>query len=239
MDNSVYITLSKQAGLFRDLDVAANNIANANTVGFQAEKPMFSQYVEPNSRNDDAYVNDLTTYRDTSTGPIKQTGNPFDLAINGNGYFQVQTPQGIRYTKAGNFAIDNKGALVNPAGYPVLGKSGGQITIPQPANDVTINGVGDVIVDGQQVGTIGVMEFTNEQAMHREGSSLYSATETPKASITSRLAQGALEESNVKSVTELVRVQELGRSVTGASKFISDTYDLQRKAVSSYTRTGS
>lgn len=240
MDNSIYISLSKQAALFRDLDVAANNIANANTTGYQAERPVFTQYMVSNDNNvKDAYVNDLGSYRDTSTGPMKLTGNTFDLAISGPGYFQLQTPQGIRYTKAGNFQLDSKGNLTSVSGYPVLGKSGGLITIPPTAHEVVVNGAGEVSADGQQVGQVGVMEFENQQNMKREGSTMFSSEEQPKASETSRVAQGALEQSNVSSVSELVRVQELSRSVTNSTKFIGDMYDLQRKAASTYSRTGS
>lgn len=237
MDNSVYIALSRETALFRDLEISANNIANANTTGYNAEKSLFSQYLVQNTgRRKDAYANDVSDYRDTTTGPIALTGNPFDLAINGNGYFQIQTPQGVRYTKAGNFQIDTNGTLVTPSGYPVLGKSGGQLTIPPTAKDVVINGVGEMQIDGQAAGEIGLFEFDNEQAMKRIGASMYSSDETPRPSLTARIAQGAIEASNVKPVTELVRVQELSRSVGNTAKFIETMFDLQRKASTTYTR---
>lgn len=236
MHNSIYIALSRQTALFRDLAVAANNIANANTAGYNAEKTVFSQYLVKDDKKKVAYANDVSNYRDTATGPITLTGNPFDLAINGNGYFQVQTPQGVRYTKAGNFQIDVNGTLVTPSGYPVLGQSGGQITVPPTAKDVVINGVGEVQIDGQAAGQIGVFEFTDEQAMKRVGNSMYSATEPPRPAANARVAQGALEGSNVKAVTELVRVQELSRSVGSTAKFIETMFDLQRKASTTYTR---
>jgi flagellar basal-body rod protein FlgF len=236
MDNSIYIALSRQTALFRDLEISANNIANANTTGYSTEKVLFSPYLVKDGKRDNAYANDVTSYRDTTTGPIKLTGNPFDLAITGNGYFQVQTPQGARYTKSGNFQLDAQGIIVTPSGFPVLGKSGGPITIPATAKDVVINGAGEVVVDGEQAGQIGIFEFKNEQTMKRVGNSMYSSEEPAQQSITARIAQGALEGSNVSPVTELVRVQELSRSAGSTAKFISSMFELQRKAATAYAK---
>ena len=239
MDNSIYIALSRQTALFRDLESSANNIANANTTGYNSEKVIFSPYLVKDGKRTDAYANDITSYRDTATGPIKLTGNPFDLAITGSGYFQVQTPQGNRYTKAGGFQLDTQGTIVTASGFPVLGKSGGPVVIPSTAKDVVINGAGEVVVDGQQAGQIGLFEFKNEQAMKRVGNSMYSSEEPAQQSLNSRIAQGALEGSNVNPVSELVRVQELSRSVTSTAKFISSMFELQRKAATAYSRNQS
>ena len=239
MDNSIYIALSRQTALFRDLEVSANNIANANTTGYNADKVLFSPYLVKDNKRQDAYANDVSNYRDTKTGPIKLTGNPFDLAITGNGYFQIQTSQGNRFSKSGNFQLDTQGMIVTPSGFPVLGKSGGPIVIPSTAKDVVINGAGEVVVDGQQAGQIGIFEFKDEQAMKRVGNSLYSAKETPQPSLTARIAQGALEGSNVNPVSELVHVQELSRSVTSTAKFIASMFELQRKAATTYSRNQS
>lgn len=237
MDNSIYITLSRQMALFRDMEVTANNIANADTPGYNAEKLMFSDYlVKDTNRRETAYANDPASYRDTANGSIKMTGNPLDLAINGDAYFQVQTPLGIRYTRAGNFQIDSEGILMTPSGYPVLGADGGQITLPQNVMNVAINGVGQVSADGEDVGQVGLMEFTNEQAMTRLGSNLYTSTEQPLPSETARIAQGALESSNVTAVTEMVRVMNVSRAVTSTAKFIETMYDLERKTGSVYAK---
>lgn len=237
MDNSIYITLSRQMALFRDMEVTANNIANVDTPGFNAEKLMFSDYLVNDANNrKNAYANDPVSYRDTANGAIKVTGNPFDLAINGDAYFQVQTPLGIRYTRAGNFQVDSEGTLMTNNADPVLGADGGQIIIPQNAINVAINGSGQINVDGEEVGQVGIMEFANEQAMKRMGNNLYTSEETPQPSLNARVSQGTLETSNVTAVSEMVRVMNVSRAVSNTAKFIESMYDLERKTGQVYAK---
>lgn len=237
MDNSIYITLSRQMALFRDMEVTSNNIANADTPGFNAEKLMFQDYlVKDSNKREDAYAYDPSSYRDTSNGSMKQTGNPFDLAINGDAYFQVQSPLGIRYTRAGNFQVDSEGTLMTNDGYPVLGADGGQITVPTNAMNVAINAAGQMTADGEEIGQVGIMEFQNEQAMTRLGNNMYTSAETPQPSESGRVMQGFLESSNVTAVTEMVRVMNVSRAVTNTAKFIETMYDLERKTGSVYAK---
>lgn len=236
MDNGIYIALSRQNALFRNLSVAANNLANVSTSGYNAQKLMFSSHLSNDNKRKDAYANDATSYRDTSNGAMKTTNNPFDLAISGPGYFLVETPFGTRYTKSGNFQVNAEGTLISTQGYPVLGNDNGRITIPDNANRVVINGVGEISVDGNDVGQIGVVEFRNEQRMERLGDTLYSANEAPQPAEKARILQGAIESSNVSAITELIYVQEISRSVGGTAKFIETMYDLQRKVAAAYSR---
>src|SRR5688572_14196019 len=105
MDNSIYIALSRQLALFRDMNMTANNIANANTTGYQAQKIVFSEYLKQDinngERNDMSLTSDAKYWRNTAQGGMQVTGRPFDVAINGNGFFMVETPLGTRYTRAG------------------------------------------------------------------------------------------------------------------------------------------
>ncbi len=236
MDNGIYIALSRQNALFRDMEVTANNLANATTSGYNAEKLLFENYLVKDNRRRDAYANDVTSYRDTSSGTIKTTGNPFDLAINGPGYFLVETPFGTRYTKNGNFQIDREGTLVTAQGYPVLSNDQSRITIPNNASRVVINGIGNIDVDGNSVGQVGLVEFANEQRLDRQGNSLFTTTDPATPATRARIAQGAIESSNVSSISELIRVQEISRSVGSTAKFIETMYDLQRKVSSVYTK---
>lgn len=238
MDNSIYITYSRQAALFRDLEVSANNLANSSTPGYNAQKMIFSDYMAKDLKKKNAYANDITTYRDTSKGSFRMTDNPFDMAVTGPGYFIVETPYGQRYTKSGNFQIDAQGTLMNVDGYPVLGNDGGRITIPANAQRVVINGVGQVAVDGNDVGQVGVAEFANEQKLERVGQTLYKTEEEALPADKSRVVQGAVESSNVSAVAELIRVQEVSRSVGSTAKFIETMYDLQRKVSSIYAKNG-
>lgn len=238
MDNGIYITLSRQQALFRDLEVSANNLANATTPGYNTQKLVFSDYLVKDQKRKDAYANDVSTYRDTVKGALRMTGNTFDLALTGPGYFMVETPYGTRYTKAGNFQINAEGTLMNPQGQPVLGNDGGQITIPPNVRNVEINGAGQIMADGADVGQVGIAEFQNEQAMERMGETLYRTAEEPQEAANSRIVQGAVESSNVNPVAELIRVQEVSRAVGSTAKYIETVYDLQRKASSVYAKAG-
>lgn len=240
MDSSIYIALSKQLAQFQDMELTSNNIANVNTPGYNAQKLVFSQYLSANGKTGqkDAYADTPYGYRDTSGGALQTTGNQLDVAIKGdNSYFQIETPLGTRYTKSGAFQVNSDGTLVTVDGYPVLGSDNSQISLPTTAKNVVINASGQITVDGLAVGALGVAEFANPQAMTRFGNSLYAATETPQQSLSARVVQGAIEASNVNSVSELVRVMDISRSVGATSKFIETMYDLERKASTTLSRS--
>lgn len=242
MDNSIYVTLSRQLTLFRDMEATSNNIANVNTVGYNAEKLAFDDFLvdgklEGKLGKKVAFTRDPVSYRDTRNGPLQTTGNPLDMAINGPGYFIVDTPLGQRYSKAGNFMIDGEGTLVTPQGYPVLSQDGGVINFPQEATDVLVSDDGRITANGDEIGQVGVVEFADEQSMKRLGNNLYSSEAEPLERQTARVVQGALEQSNVQGVTELVRVVQLQRSVGSTAKFVEVMYDLQRKVSNTYAKT--
>jgi flagellar basal-body rod protein FlgF len=237
MDNSIYVALSRQTALFRDLDITANNIANVNTTGFQAEKLVFDDFlVDGGNHEKIAFTRDPMSYRDTRNGRVTQTGNTFDLAINGPGYFQIQTPLGTRYTKAGNFQINPAGELVTVDGYQVLGGDGAAVSIPAGTVSIDINGAGQIGSNGNQLGAVGVFEFANEQKLDRVGDTMFKTDEPPLEAVKSRVMQGYVEDSNVNGVTEMVRLLQLQRSVGSTAKFIEVMYDLQRKTSSTYTQ---
>lgn len=241
MDSSIYVALSRQLTVFRDMEVTANNIANVNTVGYNAEKLAFHDYLvegrlEGKIGQKIAYTRDPISYRDTNNGPLRTTGNPLDLAVSGPGYFIVDTPLGQRYTKAGNFMIDGQGTLVTPQGYPVLSADGGVVNFPNDATDILVNDQGLITANGDEIGQVGVVEFANEQAMQRLGNNLYSSDAQPLEQQTARVVQGALEQSNVQGVSELVRTVQLQRSVSSTAKFVEVMYDLQRKVTNTYAK---
>ena len=234
MDNSVYVTLSRQMALFRDMDVTANNIANANTTGYGAEHIMFDSYltqdVNSGASNPMAFAHDVSTYRDTTGGALQITGNDLDVAIEGNGYFQVETPLGLRYTRAGNFKIGNDGTLETAEGYPVLDTSGQHIVFDESTRTISIGGIGNIKVNGSDFNTIGVFKFAHPQLLERLGSQLYKSDATPEPADNFSVEQGALENSNVQPVLELTHMMDVSRSVDNTAQFIAVIYDLERKA---------
>ena len=133
MENTLLIGLSRQVTLERQMDVIANNVANVNTNGFKADRSLFQEYLMPTAREDNfapgrdrrlSHVLDRATFHDFAQGSPDQTKNPLDVAINGDGFFVVQTPEGERYTRDGSFQIDSQGCLVTSDGSPVMSNAG-------------------------------------------------------------------------------------------------------------------
>src|SRR4051812_11298051 len=154
MENTLLVGLSRQVTLERQMDVIANNVANATTDGFKADRSLFQEYLMPAAREDNfaagrdrklSHVMDRATFRDMAQGSLDQTKNPLDVAINGDGMFAVQTPTGERYTRDGSFQIDNQGQLVTASGYPVLGNNG-PIRFQQTDKQIGISADGTVTV---------------------------------------------------------------------------------------------
>lgn len=243
MDNGIYITLSRQMALFRDMEVTANNISNANTTGYGSEHILFNSYltkdVNQRVRNDMAFAYDISTYNNLETGAIQATGNQLDFAIDGNGFFAVETPLGVRYTRAGNFTINSLGTLVTASGDPVLGNNGQYITFPPEVQDIKVGENGVVSVDGEEFGSIDVYAFSNPQLLEKLDGAMFRSEIAPEEASDFRLMQGALASSNVKPVLELTHMIEVSRSVASTAKLIETMYELQRKSANTWAQQSS
>ena len=182
MANAGYVGLSLQMALRNQLDVVANNVANISTTGFKGSRSLFTEYLSNpehaskasfNSRA--SMVNDYGTYRDTSDGSFKQTGNPLDIALQGDGYLVVQTVGGERYTRAGNLQLNAERQICDVNGDPIMGE-GGAITIPESDDKITISGEGSVASNSGQQGSMRIVQFASDQQLKSIGSGLYSST---------------------------------------------------------------
>lgn len=247
MQNALLVGLSSQVVLGRELDVIANNIANLNTTGFKADGSVFGQFISPTARAENflaadrpvSFVQDRATWIDLSQGSLEKTNNPLDVAINGNGFFAVQTPQGERYTRNGAFQLNNNGELVTAQGYQVLGESGPITFQPKDRNimiseDGTISvGEGNITNTESLRGTLRVVSFNQPGLLQKDGSGVFLAppNATQQTDKTSRLMQGTIEKSNVRSVMEMTRMIEVTRNYTQIANIISQQADLQRTAI--------
>ena len=233
MDTGIYVALSKQIGIVRDLDVTANNLANMTTTGFQGDKLLFSDYLVPATKPENrvAFTSDIGTHRNTEQGTFQQTNEPLDAAIEGQGYFAVQTPLGVRYTRNGSFKISGDGNLVTSEGNVLLDQNNQPITFDDTDRVVEIREDGTVTVDLAERGTLKIAQFDNPQLLRHVGGSLYATDAAPKQlSEDFRVASGMLERSNVQPFTELTHMLYLSRSINDTTKYISTIYDLERKA---------
>jgi flagellar basal body rod protein FlgG len=179
-------------------------------------------------------VKDAGNLRDLSQGELTHTGAPLDVAINGNGYFAVQTPAGMRYTRDGHFSLDQNGQLVTSEGYPVQG-DGGAITITPDAGDINIGTDGTIssIINGNinQLGKLQAVDFANDSALTKQGANLYSTTQTATPATASE-QQGMLESSNVQPVIEITHMIDVTRAYQMTATLSSSQEDLMRQAIS-------
>jgi flagellar basal-body rod protein FlgF len=240
MENTVLVGLSRQIALRRELDVIANNLANLGTTGFKAENVLFEQHLQNNARTDNftvpqdrpvRFVLDRETLTDMSQGPFEQTGSRLDVAIDGEGFFAVDTPQGERYTRAGGFQISATGQLITPAGYQVLG-TGGPIVLDPNETEISIARDGTVSTQSGERGRLRLVRFENPSQMNKQGDNLYSSEAAPlPAEPRTTVVQGSIEKSNVHSVLEIGRMIEVTRAYTSLASLMSRTDDLRRTAI--------
>ena len=237
MDSASYIAAAGLKAAFQRLEVATHNLANINSPGYKADKPFFRMLSEAADRLSGSSL--AGTLTDFSNGSLKKTGNPLDLAINGDGFFSVRTPGGIRYTRNGSFTIAQGGELITQEGYPVLSNQGGTIVIalgPGTANKVSVSSTGDVSVDGNRVGTIGVFRFADTRALLKEGSQTFTSAEVPQEVINPNIEQGAVEESNVNVIASLLDLIEINRIYEVNQKTVQTLMNtINRRAISDIT----
>lgn len=240
MENALLIGLSRQMSLRRELDVVANNVANLNTTGFKADTAIFEEFIMPGASDDQfappdrrlSFVQDRSTWHDLSQGPVKQTGNPLDVAIDGNAFLVVQTPRGERYTRNGSFQINAAGELVTTEGFRVTGDAG---PIQFQANDreITIGRDGSISVPGGARGKLRLVSFPAAQRLQKDGASTFAAPNgvQPQPAEFAHVIQGATEQSNVRGVIEMARMIEVTRSYTQVATLLQQQGDMRRSSI--------
>ena len=241
MDNSLLVSLSHQLASYRAIDVIANNIANASTPGFKREAAKFEEFVAmvrpaegQTGLQPVSFVKDAGLMRDSSQGNLQQTGATYDVAVAGPGYFQVQTPAGMRYTRDGHFSLDGNGNLVTSQGYPVQG-DGGAITIAPTDGEIVIAPDGTIssVLNGvtNLLGKFKISDFANTDALIKQGANLYSTAQTPNTPPVINVRQGALEASNVQPVIEISHMIEVMRSYEATASLTKSQEDMMRQAI--------
>src|SRR5690606_12761452 len=220
MESGLYVALSSQIALERRLDTIADNLANSNTIGFRATGVQFEDLVTGRGENAIAFVSAGDTFVPDVAGPLTETGNPFDFAVQGHAWFAIQTPAGVVLTRDGRFTMLDTGELVTLNGYPVLDPGGTPIVLnprggpPEAASDGTLR------QNGELLGAIGLYEFNpGENFIRFENSGIIPQGEPQP--IVDRpeigVAQGFIEQSNVdpvKEMTNLIQVQRTFEQVT-------------------------
>jgi flagellar basal-body rod protein FlgF len=232
MDNAGYAAITRQSGLANEMRIVANNIANASTTGFRAEGIIFSEYVDVLGNDHDSLSMATGRVRETLSTQcvLKQTNGTFDLAIEGDGFFLIQTPDGERLTRAGHFTPNENGDLVTADGHAVLDAGGAPVFVPTGAGPVAIGADGVISVSGQLIGQIGLVVPNNPDGLLREGGTRFAAPDGFDIAQDGRVVQGFLEGSNVNPTLQIARMIEVQRAYELGQSFL-DKEDERIRAV--------
>ena len=233
MDNSLYyLAVNRQVGLHSEMQTIANNIANMATNGYRREGMIFTEHVVAIEGGASVSMADLGgRYASDLHGQVSTTGGQFDMAIEGDGYFLLQSGEETVLTRAGAFQISPDGFLVTPSGDRVLDPGGAPIPIPPDADAILVGSDGTISSNGQPVGQLAVVNAPFERmsrfgntAFRVEGGA-YEPVDNPK------VRQGAIERSNVDAVVEVARMIEVSRAYEMAQSVVTDEDERVREAI--------
>ena len=238
MDSPGYAALGRQAGLLREMKVVANNIANMSTAGFRREGVVFAEVVRalPVEGGSMSMATALARTTRFDQGALSRTGGTFDLAIEGEGFFQVRTPAGLRLTRAGAFHVDAAGRLATAAGDPVLDAGGAPVAIPPGARRIEFGADGAISADGVAVGAIGLARPADPGALIREDGVLFRA-DGPVEPAEGAVLQGFVEDGNVEPVEEMTRMIEIQRAYEMGQKILDREDERIRDVIRTLGRT--
>ena len=256
MSGSIYMAASGALAYEKRLQIISNNLANVNTVGYKMdqghfrvfdvaenESPTFVEPPELNTSQAPLFWMQFDMYTDFSGGNLRSTGNDLDLALIGNGFFCVQTPDGVAYTRKGAFTLNADGILVTQDGWPVLG-DGGEITVdgqenPQKHKKFSVDEQGYISVDGNQVGSLRIVDFPKPYNLTKLGDTLFqpaaAAGEANAEDV--KVSQGFVELSNVDAVKMMTEMIEVLRGYESYQKVIRSADEANAKALNDVGRT--
>jgi flagellar basal-body rod protein FlgF len=236
MDNALMLALQSQRVMQRRMDVAANNLANVATGGFKADMLLLEEINDTEAHAELApydirFVRDIGISHNMGQGPIAMTGNALDVALEGDGFFMVEGPNGPLYTRDGAFTLTGEGRLVTSGGRAVLNSGGAPIVLDPQGESPSIGRDGAIRVAGVEAGRIGVASFAAPGALSKVGDNLWDAQGQTPGEFEGVVLQGALEGSNVRPVVELTRLIEISRAYQSAARIVSGADELRQRAI--------
>lgn len=236
MDAAGYATLNRQSGLMREMGVVANNIANSSTTGFRREGVVFSEYVAALDKDPSLSMAHASgRHVDLSQSTLSQTGGSFDFAIQGEGFFLIETPEGNRLTRAGSFSPSAEGELVTPDGYRLLDAGGAPVFVPPDAKGISLAADGTLSAGGQPIAQIGLWQPSAPLSLQHRSGTLFEAQDIEPAE-GATILQGMLEDSNVEPVAEISRMIEVQRAYELGQKFLDAEDERVRGVISTLGR---
>lgn len=236
MENAMYVALSRQMILRREMDIVANNIANADTPGFKVESVIAETDPQPIPGDPTAatlqFVLDTGLARDFGQGALVETGSPLDVGIEGDGFFQVLTDGGERFTRNGRFSLDGEGRLVASDGSPVI-TDGGEVIVDPDQGEIAVAADGTISQDGAVVGQLTVYRFASLSALEKTGDGRYAniGNQAPEAAAAVFVRQGMYETSNVQPIMEVTKMIEVSREYERMARLIDQNAQLEKTAI--------
>lgn len=238
MDNAIYAALTRQSGLMQEMQSIANNMANVSTTGFRREGVVFSEYVDGLEGEAPSLSMAFAHGRsvDLQQGGLTATGGSFDFAIEGQGFFMIQTPEGNQLTRAGSFIPSAEGELLTPDGYQVLDQGGSPVMVPMGQGPVALAQDGTLSVNGAPVAQIGVFLPPEGDDLTHVAGTRFTTENAPEPADDYVMLQGQVEESNVDPVTEITRMIEVQRAYELGQTFLDREDQRIRGVISTLSR---
>lgn len=238
MDSTGYTAITRMSGLKREMTAIANNIANSSTSGFRKEGLIFSEHIARLNQGEDSLSMAEGNVRHTnnSQGPLSPTGGAFDFAIEGDGFFLIETPEGEALTRAGAFTPNEAGELTTHDGYRLLDNGGAPIFVPPDAKNVAAAADGTLSADGQPIAQIGLYVPTDPTSFDRTNGVRFTTTGGIEPIEGAVILQGYVENSNVNAVTEITRMIEVQHAYEMSQSFIEKEDERIRSVLSTLGR---
>lgn len=238
MDNAGYTVLTRLSGLKNELQAIANNVANASTTGFRKEGLIFSEHIKALGANDPSLsmANANVRLTHNAQGPVTMTGGTFDFAIEGDGFFMIETPDGNALTRAGAFTPNDQGELTTHDGYRVLDAGGAAIFIPPDAKSVSVSADGTLSADGIALSQIGLYMPTDPTSFNRQDGVRFYTENGTEPVIEPVILQGYVENSNVNPISEITRMIEVQNAYVLGQKFTQQEDERIRAVISTLGR---
>ncbi|MBY4894067.1 flagellar hook-basal body complex protein [Rhodobacteraceae bacterium N5(2021)] len=235
MDNAGYTSLTRLSGLMREMSVVANNIANISTTGFRSEGLIFAEHIAVTGPRDPSLSMGTAIAHSISAqqGALEQTGSEFDLAIEGEGFFLIDTPDGEALSRAGAFIRNDAGELVTPDGNYLLDAGGAPVFVPPQASAVAVAPDGTISADGQPLTVVGLYMPNDPLELTRRAGTTFTVESGVRPAENARVLQGFLEQSNVDPMMQVARMIEVQRAYELGQSFM----DAEDNRIRDFLRT--
>lgn len=243
MDNTAYIALSRQMALWKQMNIVSNNMANMNTAGYKQDNALFTSYLNQTPAAIGIgsapmfFTQDFADFQNFAEGAFKDTGNTFDMAIKGDGFFCIETKDGEKYTRKGQFTLNEDGALATTDGDLVMSENNTPFFFAPGETEITVSENGDVMTENGIIGRLKIAKFADNQKLLKIAGVLFENVEGNAVSFGSnnvRIAQGMVESSNVNSITEMTNLVKIQRSYEYVQQMIDEEHDRLSNTISVY-----